>query len=675
MNSQSPEPTRSKTSPLHGHPTHARIPNLPLRPAKDVRLARAVSFFVAVLAAGALVATKTWPSVDSFRLGAPAFEVQDTDAVPGSQLGPVRLGNGRYYVIDLRSNATTPFRIFFTYKDKGTSKKLIVDPRLVGETRQYKSVIRADRDDPAAQVTTAPEGGPPFEDIHFQQVSVSQMDPVVYVWRELIRVAAIVALSAACLYLVWSSFQRRAASPAIAGRTPASPQAVGFWKVRRLGCWALFLLLIGGCFDAFFIQDEDSRLFETPFQSVITGWDGSYYYFWLRSVMVDGDIDFSNDLLYCNTMPPDYRVWIVEHTPRTKTGLIPNKYPIGWALLAVPWYLAGDLTAQLINWFHGHVAYDGFGPVYQVFLAFGQLVYASVSLYFSYRIVAEYMTPAAAACGLVLGWLGAPQFFYQTTDLFMSHNVIYFAMTAAYFFTQRLRERPERLGTWFLVGFFSAFVILGRYQGGIMLLFPGIVCLQEAGKNFRRLPGLLVAIVGGALPLLVQMIAWKFMYGSYFLYTYTNETFSWFHPHIYEVLFSPFHGLFSWNPMMLVGFLGFLAWAARSRRYTEAICFTLSLLLAIYINGAWDVWWFGAAFGSRAFECCTLFSMLGIGFLLSSLSRKTVAFHATAFALLILAVWNMNLMWMSKSGNLPFEVPVTWKQRIDMSVTYWSQVL
>jgi hypothetical protein len=163
------------------------------------------------------------------------------------------------------------------------------------------------------------------------------------------------------------------------------------------------------------------------------------------------------------------------------------------------------------------------------------------------------------------------------------------------------------------------------------------------------------------------------MYGSFFLYTYQHETFSWLHPHLFEVLFSPFHGLFNWHPMMLVGFLGFLVWAVRSRRYTDAICFTLSLLLAIYINAAWDDWWFGASFGSRPFDTCTLFSMLGIGYLLSLLVERAVAFQTVAVALLLVAIWSMNLMWMSLTGRLPFEKPVTWKERLDMTAHYWSR--
>jgi hypothetical protein len=647
-----------------------------------VKVPRIILWLVIALAAVLLVATKAWPTYQSFVVGAPLFARQDAKANPGSELGSLHVRPGHYYLLSVQTDAVSPFTIFFTYQDGEKSKVLIDDPRYVGPDHPYQSVIKVDREDAAAQITVGRYVRPWPQAITLRRLSVSEFNPHLYLWRKVLRVGAMLAMFAASVLLVWGWLSAwRRPVPAMASETDTkvepvkSPWDIAIWRVKRVGFWATLLLVLGTGCDGYYVGYQHSQLLTKTFHSSITGWDGSFYYFWLRSIMVDGDIDFANDLLYCNTMPPDYRRAIVATTPRTATGLIPDKYPIGWSLLEVPWYIGADLTAQFVNWYsgEGRIPYDGFGEMYQVFLVFGQIVYATASLYFACRILLEYLPPAFAACGLVLGWLGSPLFFYQTIDVIMSHNVMFFSMTAVYYCTYRLRERPDRWGRWCLVGAFSACVILSRYQGAIMLLFPGVVCLQEVGKNWRRWPGLLVAMIAGAIPLSLQMIAWKVMYGSFFLYTYQHETFSWLHPHLFEVLFSPFHGLFNWHPMMLVGFLGFLAWAVRSRRYTDAACFTLSLLLAIYINAAWDNWWFGASFGSRPFDTCTLFSMLGVGYLLSLLVERAAAFQTVAVALLLLAIWSMNLMWMSLTGRLPFEKPVTWKQRIDMTVHYWSR--
>jgi uncharacterized membrane protein len=41
--------------------------------------------------------------------------------------------------------------------------------------------------------------------------------------------------------------------------------------------------------------------------SLLRGTDNTFYYFWLRSAMVDGDWDFANDLEACNTLTENYR--------------------------------------------------------------------------------------------------------------------------------------------------------------------------------------------------------------------------------------------------------------------------------------------------------------------------------------------------------------------------------
>jgi hypothetical protein len=645
-----------------------------------VKASTVISCLAVIAAAVVLMVTKSWPSYSSFLIGPPGLVVQDTVATAGTELGAVSLTKGKYYVLSTQSDAFVPYTVFFTFQNNEKSKMLIDDARLVGPNRPYESVIKADRDDPAAQLTVGDQAARWARPVKFRRVSVSELNPAIYVWRRVIRDCAIVVLLAAGLHLLWRRLHRPGASTVAvpsdnADAVKAPERKAAFWQSRRAGTWAVILLVAGIGFDGFFLQSEHSPLITTPFRTSITGWDGSFYYYWLRSVMVDGDIDFTNELLYINSMPADYRLSILAQTPRTKTGLIPDKYPIGWALLSVPWYMAADLSAQFINWCGGKIPYDGFSPIYQIFLVLGQIVYATASLYLAGKILSRYLPPAFAVCGLILGWLGSPLFFYQTVDLIMAHNVMFFAMMGAYYYAYRLRDQPEKLRYWLLVGFLSAFVILSRYQGAIMLLFPGIVCLQETGKNFRRLPSLLSAALAGAVPIALQMFAWKLMYGSYFLYTYTHETFSWLHPHLFEVLFSPFHGLFNWHPMMLIGFIGFLVWAVRSRRYTEAICFTLSLVLTTYINAAWDDWWFGASFGSRPFETCTFFSMIGIGYLLTLVSSRAIAFQFATVALLLVALWNMNMMWMSQSNLLPFEAPVTWQQRIDMSVKYWSAKL
>jgi hypothetical protein len=276
---------------------------------------------------------------------------------------------------------------------------------------------------------------------------------------------------------------------------------------------------------------------------------------------------------------------------------------------------------------------------------------------------------------VLLAWLGSALFYYQTQDLSMSHNTMFFSVAGVYLLTLRLRKHPASTWNWALVGAFSALVILARYQGAVLLLFPGIVCLRLLAANFRSMAlRFLTAVVAGALPLALQVAAWKFVFGSFFVYTYTGETFSWTRPHWSESLFSPFHGLFYWHPVMLAALAGFVWWALRTAHRIDALCFAVSLVLLLYVNAAWDCWWFGAAFGARAFDGCLLFAMLGVAALLErSMRWRPAIFHAVAATLLIADLWNMNLVWLVNEGKLPLERPVLWAEMADQSLGYWTR--
>src|SRR5438552_1720015 len=67
----------------------------------------------------------------------------------------------------------------------------------------------------------------------------------------------------------------------------------------------------------------------------LLGSDGVYYYVYLRSLVIDHDLDFTNEYTY-------YHVSTAT-APKTPTNLAPNKYAIGPALLWMPFFLAAHV--------------------------------------------------------------------------------------------------------------------------------------------------------------------------------------------------------------------------------------------------------------------------------------------------------------------------------------------
>lgn len=406
-----------------------------------------------------------------------------------------------------------------------------------------------------------------------------------------------------------------------------------------------------------------------PSKTVIWGWDDSFYYFWLRSPLIDGDLDFSNDIRYCDTMPEELKLTALNQ-PRSETGLIPNKYPIGWALSSLPWFLAGDVATRAARLCGTPLRLDGFGPAYQLMLMLGQFLYALGGLLFAFKILEHLFDRKTAIESTLLVWLASFMLAYQTILLTMAHNIMFFALTGTYYFTLRLKTSVEPLLPWIVTGVLSGLLILSRYQAAVFLIYPFTVVVLLVIKKRVPWPNFVLFLLSLALTVAPQLVAWRLVYGHYILYTYTGESFFWLSPRLPQVLFSPRHGLFYWHPVYLIGFIGFFMWMLKTRNL-EAICWSLVLSVMIYVNACWSCWWLGASFGSRAFDGLTLWAMIGTAALLQISSSRRVTRILLVALLLCLAAWNLNLLVLFSLGRIPHEEAVPYGEMLRSSAAYW----
>jgi|GEM_PF-7097607 len=140
------------------------------------------------------------------------------------------------------------------------------------------------------------------------------------------------------------------------------------------------LLLVCLLSSGYFFHTQTKGLHQKPMISAIAGWDNSLYYYWLRSAFLERPFDFRESALQTQTMPEEARLEFLNSTP-TSTGRLPNKNGIGWVASSVPFYLMADGIVQGINasgW--GIIPRDGYGPIYQYMIFFGQLLYAGLYL-------------------------------------------------------------------------------------------------------------------------------------------------------------------------------------------------------------------------------------------------------------------------------------------------------
>ncbi|HWA87217.1 MAG TPA: hypothetical protein VG710_13400 [Opitutus sp.] len=385
---------------------------------------------------------------------------------------------------------------------------------------------------------------------------------------------------------------------------------------------------------------------------MLQGADDTFYYSWLPTVVIDHDLDFTNQLAHGGTIDPVLRDQLLAQ-PLTATGHLPVKYPPGWALGSLPFFLAAHLLAP--------PGTTGFEPCYLLAVWLGQLLYAAGGLWLAVKILGRYFDQRTALIAVLAGWLASPLVYYQTARLAMSHSQV-FALTAAVFWLSfAIADGDSRARNWCLLGFCAALLVVTRNVAVVYLVMPAVIIVTK----LRSFPAAAALAAGAAGPLAVQLAAWKIIFGSWFVYSYGGERFDFTHLHLGAILFSPRHGWFYWHPLLLAAIAVFVAWAWPRR---EGRAWLVSLGAITLLNAAWPTWWLGSAFGHRGFEGATLFAMIGLAALMqaaraSALSRRTLA-GITSLAI----GWNLMLLALFLTHRIPREQPVPYAAALAAAV-------
>ena len=200
------------------------------------------------------------------------------------------------------------------------------------------------------------------------------------------------------------------------------------------------------------------------------------------------------------------------------------------------------------------------------------------------------------------------------------------------------RERTD-LKRFVALGALIGCATLVRWQEATLLVLPILDAARtRRGKELRvaRLsPSFHLKILASALAALAlftpQMIVWSLFYGEPFVIPQGGQFMRWHDAALWAVLFSDWHGLFTWTPIVLLSVTGLVPLWRRDRHV--AIAAIALLLAAWYTNAAVADWWAGEAFGSRRFVSCVPLFVLGLAALFSTWQRRSVVAGVAAVAI------------------------------------------
>jgi hypothetical protein len=384
----------------------------------------------------------------------------------------------------------------------------------------------------------------------------------------------------------------------------------------------------------------------------IRGVDTVYYYIYLRSMVFDQDIDFRNEL---------------EHywgpggmfTPVTGTGLPGSVWSVGPAIFWSPFYLAAHATAP-----EGED--DGYSSAYGLSVYVANSLYALVGLWATSLLLLRFVSPRAAALG-VLAVMLSTQMTYYIWPLYPESHSVSFASTAVFLYLYV--SRGISLGTALAAGC----MVLSRWQDAIYLLPVLMDTVADVRERLRLGGGLDRKWVGKrllfaatvALVFLPQVLAWQALYGRLFLVPQGEGFLSLRLAPLIQILFSTNHGLLSWHPAIALGLVGLVF--LRGRQPRLALALGLAFVLQWAVNASVLDWWAHWSFGHRRFVSYLPVVALGVGAIAERFPRRATAL---AVVIVLLGVWNQLFLFqyqrglVPRSGELTFAEFVTDKFRL-----------
>jgi hypothetical protein len=396
----------------------------------------------------------------------------------------------------------------------------------------------------------------------------------------------------------------------------------------------LFLLLIFPL-SVFLAFNKHSKDDFSSYHSVIWADAAGYYVYLPMSFLYDNAAEY-----------PDS---IIEKTGQgfkldTIRNVVLTKYPYGVSILQAPFFLISHLAAKILN---GEA--NGFSKIYHWGILICGVFYACFGMYLLSRHLQSYFSHLHSFLYVLVLYLSTNLYYYSIDNNAMSHVYSFFIFSSILFLTPKFYESISFRKTIILSILFSIALLIRPTNVLIVLFFilyniGSLTDFKDRLQFFRNHLNVLICIpIVVLIMFLPQMIYWKKTFGSWFHYSYGEESFSnWNHPEIIKEWFSTNNGLFIYAPLLLLSVAGIILMI--KRRIQNGFLIGIIFLLASYIFSSWWVWWFGCSYGARSFvEYYSLF-IIPLGYFIEFTRSKKWKTAIGIFILLCITI-NLNIIY------------------------------
>ncbi|CAA6827054.1 MAG: Unknown protein [uncultured Aureispira sp.] len=360
--------------------------------------------------------------------------------------------------------------------------------------------------------------------------------------------------------------------------------------LKKFQKYSLVVILLYGTIA--FIYKSSKGFYKHPER--ILKYDMTGYYSYLRLWFIDGDYRFN----FYNSKP--LQSFLVA-TPNSKNETVQiNKYSVGPAMLASPFFLIGHLEAAYSTKNTTELA-----SIYLFWVAIGIILYAILALLLLRSVLLQYYEDKVVAMTLLLFAFGTNWFHYTIYDYMMSHSYSLFLFSLALFLSFRWYKTAQ----WQYMsslGLTCGLIAVTRLPNMVFFIVPAFIGVYNKVTFLERIQffiqhwrAILLGILSFMLAFVPQIYYWYKATGFYWLNSYAanQERFYWFEPKIWEVLFSYRTGWFVYTPLAVLGWFGLYFLYKQQKQFFPII--TLYLLINLYVVSSWWCWWYGGSFGMR----------------------------------------------------------------------------
>ncbi len=415
------------------------------------------------------------------------------------------------------------------------------------------------------------------------------------------------------------------------------------------------------------------------FRPVIHGVDPVGYYSWLRSAVIDHDLDVANEFAHYVEVTPGFAYWKstmpTAYERKTPTGYQHNQWSVGPAMLWLPLYSVAHGLVSVAHALGVPIPPDGYSWPYVLAAALSSTLYGLFAVLLIYRLGRNHFSEFTSTLAALVIWFATPLVFYMYSSPLMSHATDAFANALCLTAFARTRQgaSPKEylvlglaigLATWVRtqnIALFVATAVLIASEWLTREKLPGLSARSYALTAIRNITAL---AAGAGLLILPLSLFRRVVFGAWIVNAYLlptdAECLKWTAPHLLEVLFSTNRGVFLWMPVSTLALVGL--WQFRKMEPRLALFAALMLAQNLYVTGNWCAWSGGSSFGPRLW--CNMVAPLGLGLggLLHAWARRPR--WALGSVASFFVVWNLLLLVQYSLNTIPRSGPVNVQQMV-----------